>query len=284
MEYYVVIGGQKQGPYDILSMIKKIKNGTVTAETLVSDNEKTAFRPATDFEEIKSLLKQEKADVQRSQHKVRLSLKNIMGEGIDLWARKVIQYTIGAGLILAIGFGVMNALKKIQILADFPTAVSYLVSVVVVTLFCIFFQYVLVSRRNQEPDVVEILKSAKKSFLKLFVFSAIFSLYTLPFELGMNAGLISLAVITFISCFLIFVPFLVQDENLSLKDAVRVSLDRTRTMGADNFGIVITLVAINLAVAIVPAIISPNLFVFGLFISLPLTVAALVHVYDQVFA
>jgi hypothetical protein len=237
-----------------------------------------------DFEEIKSLLKQEKADVQHSQRKVTLSLKDVLAEGLELWSRKVIQYTLAAGVVLAIGFIIMFGLKEIQVFADFPTIVSYIVSIVIVTLFSMFFYYVLISRRNQEPDIKDIAMTAKKSFLRLFIFSMIYSLYTLPFELGLQAGLISLAVITVLTCFLIFVPFLIQDGDLTLKDAIRVSVDRTRTMGADNFGIVIALVAINLAVAIVPAIFSPNLFVFGLFVSIPITAAALVNIYDQVFA
>ena len=124
MEYYVVIEGQKQGPYDILSMIKKIKNGSVTAETLISDNDKAAFRPAADFEEIKSLLKQEKADIQHSQRKVTLSLKDVLAEGVELWSRKVIQYTFGAGLVLAIGFGVMIGSYFIVILTIFSFITS----------------------------------------------------------------------------------------------------------------------------------------------------------------
>lgn len=284
MEYYVVIEGQKQGPYDILSMIKKIKNGSVTPETLVSDNEKTAFRPAIDFDEIKSLLKQQKVEIQNSKVKVRLSLKEVLAEGLDLWSRKVIEYTFGAGLVLVVGFGIMFALKKFQALADYPTLISYIVSVVVVTLFSIFFYYVLISRRNQEPDLKDIMNTGKKSLGRLFAFGLIFSLYTLPFELGLYAGLISLAVTSVFACYLVFVPFLIQDGDLTLKDAIRVSVDRTKTIGADSFGIIFALVAINLAFALIPGFFSPNLFLFGLLVSIPITTAALVNIYDQVFA
>ncbi len=286
MEYYVVIEGQKQGPFDLLSLIKKVRNGTLTRETLVSDNLETGFRPAVDFEELKPILKQgsEVGVANRMPSASKFSLKDILSEGVDLWARRVVSYTIGAGSILAIGFAVSFTLKQVQILADFPVVINYVVSVLITSLFCLFFNFVLITKRAQEIDYKDIANAAKESLPRILIFSALFSIYTLLFGINIKAGILGLGIVLMVSTFLIFVPFLIQDAGMGLRDAARVSIDRVKTIGSEGFGVILALVAINLAVAVVPAMISKNLFVFGLFISIPLTTAAIAHVYDRVFA
>jgi len=38
MEYYILVDGAKQGPFDIVSMIRKIRNGQLLPDTMISDS------------------------------------------------------------------------------------------------------------------------------------------------------------------------------------------------------------------------------------------------------
>jgi uncharacterized membrane protein len=88
----------------------------------------------------------------------------------------------------------------------------------------------------------------------------------------------------FVATLTVFVPFLILDNDLSLGQALKHSIKRVLSSGVDNFGSVLALVGINIIAAILPSLFAPSLYFFGLFISLPITVAAFAYMYDSMFA
>lgn len=289
-DFYVVIDGQKQGPFDIISMIRKVKNGVVTAETKIATSADGDFLPAKEVQQLGHLLeelgeKTAEGAAQPAQHKrPSLGLMGSFSEGGNLWLKYVLSFTILSGAILTIAFSLSKGLGKIDQIAQYPTIGYYIVSVITAFLYTIFFNYILLAKRNQASQMGVFFKTLGSKISSLLLLSAIFSVYTLGYGLNEVIGLAVLVVVLILTTFYIFTPFLIFERDMSFGQAARTSIKKVTKAGADNFGVILTLVAVNLIVAIVPAFFAKDLFVFGLFISLPITVSALAFIYDEIFA
>lgn len=286
MDYFIVENAQKQGPYDLISLIKKVKSGKITAETMISVSEDGEFVPASSIEEVNTLLQEHGAGAQAEANPKGKKGGNItfiksFREGVDLWARHVVSFVVISGLILSITFGLSVGLKKITFLAEYPSIGNFIVSFFATYLYILFFNYILYAKRSQAMNVSNIINMLKNNFGKVAIISAIFSLYAVAFGIDEKIGIVAIVIVTFLAALCAFVPFLIFDAELSLKDAVKGSMARSFKNGTDVFGVVLTLVAINLIVSLLPAFYSPQLLFFGLFISIPITTASLAYIYDE---
>ncbi|PIR33896.1 MAG: hypothetical protein COV36_01880 [Alphaproteobacteria bacterium CG11_big_fil_rev_8_21_14_0_20_44_7] len=286
MDYYVVINGQKQGPFDIIAIIKKVKTRQIAPDTLVADAANGNFMPATSFPEIATLLEEQVGINKASQMKEKrvLRLRKVLADGVDLWVRNVIGFTVGFATILIVAFALNGGLKKIQIFADYPSIGNYIISLLATTLYLLFFGYILNAKRSKAFSFEQTFIEVKKGLIPLGILSAIFSLYTIAFGVNQLVGLVSVVVLLFVVTMFSFVPFLIVDTSLGLGGAAKQSLKKVMGMGADNFGVILALIAINLVVALAPAFIDKNFFIFGLFLSMPITVSSLAYIYDELFA
>ena len=285
MDYYVVINEQKQGPFDFLAIIKKVKNGAIKRDTLISIDNGVNFVPAGNINEISKVLASDGANsaalVSRD---LKISFKNMLVEGVDLWTRKIINYTIFLGVIFVLGFGFSQGLKQIQVIADYSFIADYLTGVVCYTLLGLFFYYVLQSKRSQEGDFKDFQAVIMPSLLPLLAFAAIISLLNIIYTFSPASFIIATLISTIVFTIVAFVPFLITDLKMSLSRAVSTSLKQYRIVDKSCILTVFILIAMNTVTALVLAMISPNFMVIGLIITVPITVAALSYIYDQVFA
>lgn len=287
MDYFVVIEGQKKGPFDIIMLIKKIKTGVITEETLVAPANGGDFLPANEIGEIRTLLEEHSgggAQANELDHKPDLRLAKYFKAGVDLWANHVVSFTIFSGAILFAGFLILTSLKKISFIGDYPFIANYFSSFVSVILYCVFFYFILFAKRSQAAEVHSLLNGIKNRIGSIAVLAAVFSCYTLAYELGQLVGIVFLTALMFVVSIFTFTPFLVFDNNLGLGTALKSSAGRVTKLGADNFGVILFFVAINLLAAVVPVFIVPDLFVFGLIVSIPITVSSLAFIYDELFS
>lgn len=285
MDYYIVVNGQKQGPYDLLGFIKKVKNHVVTPDTLVATNEAGPFIPASQLDEIKEvLIAHHNIKPPSIQKEGSIKLSRVIADGFDLWMRRVLEYTLLMGAIIVIGIFSLIGFKKIQLLADYSFLAEYLSGVITITLIGLFFYYVLITKRNQEPEFSEIGGIAKGAFPTLLIFAALMSLSLIIYSINLFFSIVVVALMLLVVSFLIFVPFLVVDHKMGLGRAIFVSLESFRSMSLSNMAIVFLLVTINIIAALLPVVLASNLGFLALLISLPITVSALAYIYDQVLA
>ena len=284
MDYYVVINGQKQGPYDVLGFIKKVKNGIITGETQVSTNEKGPFRPACEVEELKSIIKAESGYRASMGKDLQVNLNATLNEGAELWTRRVTEYTLFFGIIVVIGYTLSASLKQVQLLADYSFVVRYLTSAVTLTLLGFYYYYVLMTKRSQDPDLKELKALLKYSLLHLFIFSCIISGAT--FLLGINTIFtsITVAVTCIILSLLAFVPFLIVDHRMGLRRAVLVSLESFRSLHISVGASIFVIMAVNIGAVFLPGLMGNIIFFLALIITLPVSVAILANIYDHILA
>ena len=283
MEYFVLNEGVRQGPFDLIGMIKKIKNGTLAINSLISANIDGPYTEAGNLPEVAKLIEEHSnptADINNNTN-LTMTLKASFQEGVELWVRRILDYTLIAGAIMAVGFS-LRALFQPLMGANsmFP---YYLASVLVMAAFFEFCYYVLETKRNHKVDIADFIAVIKRTLPQFLGFSVLLSLFMLGYgvstQLGLLATLVMLVVITVFA----FTPFIATDSNMGVMRSAKLSFQKVTNIGADNFGVILAIVSINLFAALLPGMLMQDLFGLGLFISLPVTISALAYVYDQIF-
>ncbi len=284
MDYYILVNGQKQGPYDVLDFIKKVKNGVITAETQVSTTENGPYMPAGGVEELKEIIKAESGHASSISKDVSLSLNATLNESAELWTRRVTEYTLFFAAIIVVGFGISMGLKKIQLFADYPFVTNYITATLTYTLLGFYCYYVLMTKRSQDPDLKEIKSLMKLSLSNLLIFAAIISLAIIPLGVNILISTITLSIATIVLSLLIFVPFLIVDHRMGMRRAVVVSLESFKSLSASVIFTIIIIVAVNIAAVLLPSVLGNIIFFLVLLISLPVSIAILANIYDHILA
>lgn len=282
MEYFLLVDGKKQGPFDMIAMIKKIKNGNLNADSMVARAIDGEYIKATEIQEVANLLEEHaNPDVTVRAVNVQMTLKVSVQEGIELWVRRVLDYTLIAGVFLAVGFGVKALFKTILPIGSVLS--SYFGCMVVMSLFCVFCYYVLETKRSQSVDFKDFFRATKRNYLGFLLLSMPLSLFIMLYSVSMEFGLLASFVTLLVITLLVFVPFLAMDGGMGVLNAAKLSVKKVLSLGGDNFGVILAIISINLFTAILPSLIKPELLGLGLFISIPITISALAYIYDQIF-
>jgi hypothetical protein len=282
MEYYILINNEKQGPFDLVTLIKKVKNGNLTSETLVSQSPDGPFTAVSQLPEIAQIIEERVNPTEGDrQENINMTLKAAILEGMELWMRRVLDYTLISGIIMAVGFGLQNLIKMFL---PFGSVIpSYLASVMVIALFFSFCNYVIEVKRSQHVNFGEFGRNMRRTLPGFIVVGAIIALFILPYGINIAFGVLASLGMLIVLTFLSFMPFLATDSDMGVMKAAKLSIRKVKNLGLENFGVLFALISINLFVAIIPGILMPQLLSFGLFISIPVTISAIAYIYDQVF-
>jgi hypothetical protein len=285
MDYYAIINGQKKGPFDTISVIKLIHSGEINPDTPFSDAYNGEFIAANKYPLISEIFhNQEMAKPKNSDyHHSRLSLISVLKDGVDLWSRYALSFTIISGAILALAFALNKGLSNLMTIADYPFIGSFIVSFITGFLYLNFFSFILFAKRSQAVEIKKYSAKMKNAFTANLFFATILALLTMANTLNPLIGIGAMIGFLIFTTLGAFAPFIVFDKKLGFLSAFGQSSKKIAQGGSDTIGVVLAIVAINIVVAIFPAIFFPKLFIFGLFISLPITVSALAYVYDEIF-
>ena len=278
MEYYVLENGQKIGPCDAITLIKRAKNGLLTYNSYVSKDLAEEFVKASEFYELKKLIDENSGAA--SHVGGQLSFKTALSEGAEIWSRRIVDFSFVLGIILFSGFGLLMWLSGFGKTNSYFAFVNYLSATLLLTFILQFFKYALKAKRSHKINLEDIKNSFLKNTIKYLLFSAVLNTYLLTYALGVTVGLVATFAFLLAITLSIFAPFLVADENMPFVKAIGTSVRQMLSMGSDNFGVVFALVALNLIAALVAAFVAKELIVIVLFISLPITISALAYCYD----
>ncbi len=297
-EFYIQSANGKEGPYDLMLMMRKINNGKLAPQDMIFAGDAEEARPAIQIPELTVYFddsqepETSKADKPQKQKKAekrpktpkpeieriidKLSLTSMLR---DAWLFFVENQILG---FLTGGVMLVTLLATLLLDTIFPTFMTTFLSCILSAyLFYLFMIFTLQRVRSQEISVnywKGVLKKTSKPLLIASVIgcgipiglpiiiggyvSSVFYLFVIP-------GLVIFTV-------LIFVPLVIYDRpELSYKKALEQSTYWVRAIGLDNLGVLVGLVFINLICA--TAIFLP------LFITVPLTAIALTDLYEEHF-
>ena len=284
-EYYIISEESRIGPYDLIAVVKKIRNGSIDTNTQIELLGHGEPLPASEFPEFADFFVEENEVDNYSAAVVfvpkKIDINAVLSSGF-YFLQKVPASTIfsGAFVLISILFLLMiNQLPEIaKIIACIPlVSALYLI-------FSLYEMSILRMSRGQPADTDYVIKKSMPIIGKLIKMSFIISLPLILAFIFITVGeglLINISVLLLVAiglfCMTVysFVPFLIVDQNYDLLEAMAASNKAIFKGGIDNFAVLLTLNAINF--------ISGTLFILPLTISLPITICAIAEIYDEMF-
>lgn len=285
-QYFIVTAdGQKSGPYDLVGVVKKIRNGSVGKDAMVATDKKPAPAPIASFAELAEFLNEQSTEETRSEEAHDMKSVTLAARLRNGWAflQNNQLSTIFSGLLtLFIIFlaGIVGLF--------FPTpllTIGYsLVFVVIQFAFSAYIYSVLRMVRGQPVDVSFIRAKVKPVAKPLLTTSVMMSLFLIIGLLLMLSGGQVLAIIGLVIASLpgfylmslfIFAPLLILDKDMEFWEALELSRKTVQKSGVENTGVIFSLLIINFLAGMV--------FLIPLIISLPITIAAIAEMYDETF-
>lgn len=276
-QYYIITGNEKTGPFDIITMIKKIKNGTVKRDTQIIEGE-SAPRSAADIDELSEIV----LEAEGKETSVTPTFRNIntsldLKRSLTIGWRFLIENQMSvayAGVLLAamlvLGF-VLSYIPFLGYIAVF--AAGYV-------LYSAYFVYVLRTYRGQHIDLAYVIKKVSRNLHSL-VMAGLIATIVISASISLSVSISYYFLLLtipglFVWMGLIFAPLLITEGDLNFATAISLSRERVKTLPMDSIGVLFGLVVINYAAAIC--------FVAPLIFTLPITVGAIVEIYEELFS
>lgn len=275
-QYYIESSKGRDGPYDAMSMVRKIRNGKITEETMVYVGEAYSGVPAGSLHEFELFFNP--PDDAEDAPLPLLDDNLHLGEMLkDAWS----YYSDNQLLSLGAGGIVIGGIILGMLLSTFLpyTLLAALMSIFGGLALFLFLIYITRHVAAQDVDQVFIMDLARNRGLDLLISAviaaglpigvpAIIALYLPAF------GSI-LALIGFVAfAFFIFTPlFILQNPTLRFNHALAMSKSWVLNQSVSNMLVIIGLVAVNALAALC--------FLIPVFITLPVTFVAIADLFVQ---
>lgn len=277
--------GNRAGPHDLVYVVKKIRNGSITADTQISLDKTSPAYKASEIAEI--------ADFLEEIHTETVSIHdttNKKGKTLSMWLRNGWNFLQANQLsTLYSGCYVVFLLLSTGVVAVlFPPALvvlGYASCFIIAQYFFTGYLYSVLRMVRGQPVDLNFIKLKMQPHRKaLFISSMIMSFFIICGILLMMAGgtaaIIGLLIVALpgfykLSIF-IFAPLLILDKGMNFWDALETSRKTVRSKGMETTGIIFALLIINFLFGL--------LFLIPMIISLPITMAAISEMYDETFA
>lgn len=269
MEYYVVSDKGEEGPFDLVSIVKRVRGGKVTRDTLIRNTPGGEALPAAQVPTMAEFFVEHTSQASRTNYEeaARKSrtydLKQTFVNGVNFLKlnQAAAVYT---GLYLIVTIATIAIFRLPGIAGALITACLCYI------LFSGFLFIMLKRSRGQMFNLLGVIQEMKSHFLPLLLAGAIVSTLTgIGLVLLIGPGLLVL------TCY-IFTPLLILEKNMSFWEAMETSRKTVLNMGSHNMGVLLALVVANFLATI--------LFLFPLLLTLPITTNALSEIYDDLYS
>lgn len=296
-EYYIIQDNGYLGPYDLVALVIKIRNGSLTHNMQIQRDDSTDVKPANEWQELSGFFddggntrhdgtKSIKTDIpSNQQYKLNLNLFGSLKMGLDFLQNNQVTTLLSGFIILLI---LVWATITSFLIPDKLHTIFYIIGFVFLY-FILSCYMILILRmtRGQPIDFLYFLKKIKQKSFKIlmvslfsFLPSIIGFVLFLRLEEELFISLLGLLIIIipgiFTAAIYSFAPLLIADKDLSVWEAMEASRACIMKDGSENFGVYFSLNAIN--------------FIAGLFmllpmvITLPVTMSAMTEYYDEMFS
>lgn len=269
MKYYIVDNEKKDGPFDLISMMRKIRNGSLVPDSMVLIEGQEKPIPAAEISKLNEVF-QEREEAESNTENMVLRHHTLTGSlrsGWQFFQANQIS-TIVTGLLIL--FVILVAAILHFLLPSFLTVFGYILSFIAGFFgLSIYMFFILRMNRGQPADKDFMLAIINEHFQALIIASCAIAV---PAIIG---GIFLLVPGLFVLTLYIFTPLLIIDHKMEFWDAMETSRKLVLKSGVENMGVIFALVVINFVAC---------LFIFlPLLIALPVTMSALSDMYDELF-
>lgn len=285
-QYFVISeDGQEQGPFDLIGIVKKIRNRNITGETQIKLAGADISKAASEypdlgefFSEMEAGDKEEGSGVAR-QHRFSKCLKNGW-----LFLQNNQLSTIFSGvfvLTLILLLGIINiVLPKVFVI------IGYIGTFIFMQYMFMGYAYsMLRMTRGQPVDFGFIIGKMKPLRQSLLMASLMMSFFIIVGLLLITQGemlvisIIGLLVLTLPGFYMfaihIFTPLLILDKGMDFWEAMEASRKAVKSGGWENIGVFYGLITVNFLASM--GLIIP------LIVTLPITMSPVTEIYDEYF-
>lgn len=279
MEYYIKEGEKPDGPYDMMAIIRKVRNGTVTEDTPIAASIFEEPKPAAEYPELKDFFNEDREHLQSiaslgaGPRRAR-NLRGLLRVGSD-FLRQNHTAAVFSGLFM-IGWLFVAMIFMFHnniVLSLVGIACSYF-------LMGGYLYGILRFARGNPVTGGLIFGKMKETAVNMLVISVVVSMVMLPGVvltnmLGQEMLIFSLPILFIfllvVLTFLAFAPLLVTEKKRDFWDAMLGSMRVVTMNNGQYLGIIFALVALNfILLPLMPVV-------------LPITMGALVDLFDEHF-
>lgn len=278
MEYYIKDSEKPDGPYDMMAIIRKVRNGTVSADTPLAGSIFEEPKPAEEYPELHDFFHEEREEMPSiaavSKPRGPRNLKSLLRTGTDFLKQNHFS-AVFSGLFMMgwLLFAAVFMFNHNVIMSVVGIALSYFL------LGGFLYGIVRYVRGNPVTPGLVMGRMAHTA-INMLVISMVVAVLMLPgvmltVMMGGDMLFISLPILFIfllvVMTFLAFAPLLVTDKQRDFWDAIQGSVRFITKNNAQYLGPIFALVALNfLLLPLMPII-------------LPITMGALAEVYDEHF-
>jgi hypothetical protein len=281
-EFYVFAGGERKGPYDILGLMRKIRNGSLTSVMLVEREGGPRF-PAIEWPELREFFETDGQLSGRSH-----AIAGVLSHGFLSMLRKGVRFladnpvtTISSSILLLF---VIFMTVSVHLLPAFLHPYGYAAHFFATYfLVCCYQYHVLRVVRGQPADWNHIKPKLYPVLPRLAgacAFSSAFAILGMVLLIqadGLFVSILGLLIFTLPGLFMLslhaFASFLIIDQDYAAGAALARSRARLLEQGAERIGSVLALFVIDFIGAL--------LILLPLAITLPVTMSILSEMYDE---
>lgn len=274
-KYWIETNGQRMGPIDLITIVRRVRLGKMTRETVVFHEGMPEPLPAHLVPEIKAIFDDQ--DVIDSQPDIatagHFTFTQLFKDGFEFFKfNQSAAITTGAFMLAVALGGLLFSLIPITLISTILAGIwGY---------FCFTILQVAILRKSrmQLLSVEGAMQLVKACGVKLLLASLLILIvpYFLPAIISSVVGpygwFLLLVPGSFIWAYLLFVPLIMTDLNLGLGAAFAKNNKGMKKLGIDGFSVIYALLLINLIVA--PLLVP-------LLITMPITMIALSEAYDR---
>jgi len=263
--------GEAIGPFDVLAMMKKIRGGIVHAGTLITTGKYGEPMPAASVEELLPFFEADpEEDMVVPAPSARVSapgektLSAALAYGFSFLQTNVMALVYGGCILLGIVF------LMLPVFTFFPsearTPFFFIAYTLSIFLFLSYFLVIFRMVRGQSADWQEMVQFVIANYKTLLAISAIVAVTSvIGFVLLVVPGL-------FVFTLFVYSPIYLYEQRGGFWASMDASRRFVMSNGSDHMGVIFALVVINIIA---------GLLVAPLLLTLPVTLSALVDIYED---
>lgn len=264
--YYIVENGAESGPFDMIALVKKVKKGALTPQTMVRAANAPTPASAGSIKDLAPLFApatEQEAPRTNAPKSTEYDLKPITKNALNFLQMNHAS-VIYTGVFLIVATLVSLLLGKVPLVGYVLGGTAGFV------LYAGYLSAMTRMSRGQVLQLGAVFTKLRQNLLQLMLAALVLSV---PVGIGL---VLLLAPGLLILTFYIFTPLLIMEKGMSFWPAMEASRKKVMSMGANNLGVLFALVVANFFGGL--------LLMLPLLFTLPMTANALTDIFDEQFS
>jgi hypothetical protein len=264
-QFYIAADGNKDGPHDLVTIMRRIRAGKVEMNTLIYVDDATTALPANQVDDLKAFFSHKGSTTTKEKSKVGLfTLLSVVREGVRFTLENNIMTVFAGGIAL---IGMLLSASLMNILGE---SFGGLLSWIIFVMFHYMYSVFCLRLYRGQPISADFMNNHLAPILSTVLIAAMF------FALMVAGGFILLVIPALVVAIsYIFVPFFIMDRKMGVMTAMTASrlLVSKANQRSQNVIILLILAYLGSMILIIP-----------LPLTMPIFTAAIIKIYEEISA